>query len=343
MLKFIPILVLVLLASVRVFYAGEQLSTRSQDGFTLPMVEQFNNFVITRTRSILPSVHADLLLGMTIGVDEIKKDTSFYDNLVQVGLVHVVVVSGYNVALVITFLSSVFYNKVRSGNRLALFVGVLVYALICGMQPPVIRAALMGYISYLAMTEGRRLECVNLIVVVGSLMVIAYPPYIVSLSFWLSIGATLGLVFFEPLISRIINVLTFGSKVAKLTPAVDLCTSLACQLTVWPLISYFFGRLSLASPVYNMATLWLIPLCTVSGFIFIVFLLLIPPLAPLVAWSVFPFFDVFVRLVKYFSSIDKGSVDFKISLSTFIIYYVFLGLLAWVEYRRSTKLPAMEK
>lgn len=326
--KHFPLLILALLTVVRVMFS-DLSEKRGGDGFTLPLVKKINASITQRTRKVLPSVHADLLLGMTIGVNEIKNDKIFYDNLVQVGLIHVVVVSGYNVALVIKFINGIFFDRLRSRNKLILFVGVVLYALLCGMQPPVIRAALMGYISYLAMTEGRRIDCLSLILVVCFVMLLIYPKYIVSLSFWLSVGATLGLIFFEPGVSRLVNALFRGNKIKKMLPFEDVCTSLACQIAVWPIISYFFGRVSLISPLYNMFSLWLIPLCTVSGFIFILISQLLPVLAPLVGMVVFPFFDMFVRIVQFFAAIDRGSVDFKLNLAAFIMYYLVLGGVAW--------------
>ena len=319
--KHLPLLILAFLALVRVVLS-DLSDKRTNDGFTLPVVKKINARIVQQTHGVLPSIHADLLLGMTIGVNEIKNDKMFYDNLVQVGLIHVVVVSGYNVALVIKFISGIFFDRLKSRNKFLLFAGVVLYALLCGLQPPVIRAALMGYISYLAMTEGRKVDCLSLILVICFVMILIYPRYIVSLSFWLSVNATLGLIFFEPPISALF-------KRTKLPLFDDLATSLACQIAVWPIISYFFGRVSIISPLYNMASLWLVPLCTISGFIFIFISQLFPFLTPLMGLIVFPFFGMFVRIVKFFAGVDIGNVDLKLNLVVFVVYYVVLIVVAW--------------
>ncbi len=329
MRKHISMLILALLVIIRIVLSPDLSSRNSGDGFTLPVIKKINTRITQQTRAVLPSIHADLLLGMTIGVNEIKNDKMFYDNLVQIGLIHVVVVSGYNVALVIKFISGIFFDRLKPRNKFILFASVVLYALLCGLQPPVIRAALMGYISYLAMTEGRKIDCLSLILVVCFVMLLIYPRYIVSLSFWLSVSATLGLIFFEPALSKAVSGIIKGNSFKKLLPFEDVSTSLACQIAVWPIISYFFGRVSIVSPLYNMASLWLIPLCTVSGFIFILISQLFPFFAPLAGLIVFPFFDIFVRIVKFFAGVDKGNIDFKLNLVTFVMYYGVLIVAAW--------------
>jgi competence protein ComEC len=333
--RWLPLILLACVALIRVMASKDTLYGRHNYSLNLPFFTHINASIIQSVKKSLPSVHADLLLGMTIGVNEIKDDTRFYNALVQVGLIHVVVVSGYNVALVITFFTSLFANKVSSRSRLFVFVGTVLYTLLCGAQPPVVRAALMGYTAYLAKAEGRAIVGLYLVLTVCCLMLIFNPTYIVSLSFWLSVLATLGLIFFEPSVSSVTKSLfkRIHSKIEDYLPVGDLSTSIACQIVVWPLISYFFGRVGLYSPLYNMLTLWLIPLCTVTGFIFILISQFVPFLSGVAGMLVFPFFDLFVRLVNFLSSIDHGNVSFTLNLASFIGYYAILFIVALVILR----------
>lgn len=326
--KYLPSIALLLLVSVRLcidmLVTGELFK---QSTLTIPFAKKIAEDVTLRTREVLPAVHADLLLGMTIGVDTIKGDTKFYQDLITTGLVHVVVVSGYNVALVMNAVSKVFADRLKARNKIVLFVFLLVYTVICGCQPPVIRAAIMGYVSYLALAEGRALNGLILLVDVCLLMLVVFPEFIKSLSFWLSVGSTLGLMFFGHFIGSRMEryCANLPRWVTNILPLEDLSNSLACQLMVWPLISYFFGRVSVVSPIYNMAVLWLVPMCTILGFAFLLTLYLLPFTNSLMVALIMPFYDSFYRVISFFAFLDQGSVQIKITLTFFILYYIALS------------------
>ena len=48
----------------------------------------------------MPSPHAELVLGMVLGIDNFDQLPKFKDTLKRSGTVHVVVVSGFNISLV---------------------------------------------------------------------------------------------------------------------------------------------------------------------------------------------------------------------------------------------------
>ncbi len=321
--KYLPMLMLVIGSLLRVhFYYKVDITRRNINVGTPIIVQTITSSVVETVQYSLPKIPADLLLGMTIGVDSIKQDKTFYQNLITTGLVHVVVVSGYNVALVISFISNIFYQKLRNSNKVYIFIFLALYVILCGMQPPVIRAALMGYIVYLASTEGRSLDGMYLLLFVCLLMVFIMPSNIESLSFWLSSLATLGLMLYQRLIQSSLELFfTPLGKIMKIVPLEDLSSSLACQITVWPLIAYFFGRVSWVSPLYNLFVLWLIPMCTILGFLYLVIAYVLPFLTGIYTLFMLPFFDIFIRAINFFAYIDRGSGESQISLKFFISYY----------------------
>jgi competence protein ComEC len=334
--KYLPIIFLAPLVIFRFLVVNPELFSTPRTGKSvnsssklLSMLAPFTDNLYVRAHQQMASVPANLLLGMTVGIDSIKKDNEFYEALITTGLVHVVVVSGYNVSLVITFINSLFKQKLHLKNRIVLLIILTAYVIVCGAQAPVIRAACMGYIAYMAKTQGRALEGIHLLIVVCLIMLMIWPDYLISISFWLSTAATFGLMIFEPWVKRQINSLfSPNSRLIKMLPLDDLCSSLACQITVWPIISYFMGRISIASPLYNMFLLWLIPICTVLGFVYLGLNILWPGLSQVFLPILLPFYDTFARGVRFFADIDKGSVALKINLRFFSIYYICILLFS---------------
>ena len=141
-----------------------------------------------------------------------------------------------------------------------------------------------------------------------------------SLSFWLSSSATLGLLLFEPVFSSFIKI---G----------DLATTLAAQVVVWPIISAFFGRISLLSPLYNLLLIWTVSPITILGFIFTFCALIWGPLAKIAYIMLHPFIFYFAESARFISIFDKSNLDFKMNVFEMAIYYSCL-LLLWVLWQK---------
>jgi len=91
-----------------------------------------------------------LLLGLLIG-DKSYIPTEEYDTFVDSGLVHIIAVSGGNIAMVVILLSFLlklipFY--VRNGVIILMVIG---YACLCGGDSSVVRATVMGVLTLLVL------------------------------------------------------------------------------------------------------------------------------------------------------------------------------------------------
>jgi competence protein ComEC len=142
------------------------------------------------------------------------------------------------------------------------------------------------------------------------------------MSFQLSFLATLGLIWFLGPIKGIISRL-FKAKGVVFD---DLASTLAAQILVWPLISYRFGSVSIVSPLVNALSLWLIPICTVMGFLFLTGVLLSDLSGIVMSYAIYPFLDIFVGIVNLFDNMPFGSVFMSISPNVLIFYYLVLFL-----------------
>lgn len=264
-----------------------------------------------RILKVLPSPHSELLLGMTVGLNDLDMIPRFNDILISTGTIHVVVVSGYNISLVYSLIFKILGTRYKQIN-VAIGVSIsLIYALISGFEPPVIRAWIMGSLLVLGKLYGRQTQVVYVLVVTGLVMLIINPALIASLSFQLSFLATLGLILFYDNIYQIIPKFRYFTE--------DLAATLSAQLLVVPLISNAFGRISLISPLANMLVLWTVPIITIVGMVVIAI--------PYLAFIVFPFIDIFVRVLSWLGEISNIQLAIKMTSFQLIIYYTFLALL----------------
>lgn len=241
---------------------------------------------------VLPEPRASLLSGIVLGS---KKETepSFYQALKKTGTLHVVVASGANISLVsqplVENLAGFF------SRRVALIFGIIfawVYAVISGFEPPVVRAAIMASIGFLAQFMGREKAALKSLILAGMIMVFFDPLVIFDLGFQLSFSATAGILLFYGKIKPYFLKLSFIGD--------DLSTTLAAQVFVLPIIYFNFKQVSLISPLVNALVLWTIdPLMKLGGLIAGLGLIN-RPLAQLIAYPAWLLLTFFVGTVKFF-------------------------------------------
>jgi len=162
------------------------------------------------------------------------------------GIVHILSVSGSHIVLVagvILWVGRRFRLSMRSSSLIAT-VGILLYASICGFSAPVVRSAVMG-IAVLAAVGMNRMSDAPRSLALAILVMLAYEPFnLFDISFQLSVGCTVGLVFLSP---RIMPYLKFSPEWA----AEPLAVGLGAQAAVLPLISWYFNQFPLASFIAN--------------------------------------------------------------------------------------------
>lgn len=236
----------------------------------------------------VPEPESALLGGLLLGDKRGLGDT-LTDLFRRAGVIHMIVLSGYNVSVVINallFVGLAFLSR-RAAITLAL-TGVVAFAVMTGASETTIRASLMAAITLLAMALHRPSAAFTALCIASAAMAL-YNPHLVlyDLSFQLSVLSTLGLILFS---ARIMPYITWMPEYFGLRET--LATTLATQLTVLPLLIYSVGQVSLVSIITNLAVLWAVPYAMLFGFAAALIALLSPLLA-------FPFSTVAYALLAY--------------------------------------------
>ena len=222
----------------------------------------FKKSFIGKIGEVLPEPYASLLSGLLLGGKQsLGKD--LLDDFRRVGIIHIVVLSGYNITVVgdaimktFSFLPKVF------GMSLGV-VSIILFALMTGGGATVVRASIMALLVVLASATGRTYDITRALFVAGFLMVLHNPAILVfDPSFQLSFMATLGLVILSP---RIKSHLTFVTERFGLRDIVS--ATLATQIFVLPLLLYNTGQLSLVSLPINVLILPTISFTMFFGFL----------------------------------------------------------------------------
>lgn len=208
-----------------------------------------------------------LLEGMLLG-----ERGGFSGELLQafivVGLIHIVVLSGSNIAIVAeaVFRLLGLIRRLPRGWLYALgFAAIVVFALMVGGGAATVRAVIMGAIAILARYLRRPQAALRALIVAAVLMVLWNPLVLFyDNGFILSILATFGLITLAPFIEARLTRLP-SWKNFNLRSIV--ATTLAVEIFILPALLYTSGVFSFFSLPVNALVLPVVPLVMLVGFV----------------------------------------------------------------------------
>jgi competence protein ComEC len=210
-------------------------------------------------RVALPADQAAMLPALVLG-DTSTLTAQTTEEFRVGGLTHLTAVSGANVTIVC---GAVLMTAALVGPRVAVVLAALaLVGFVVVVQPSasVLRAAVMGGITLLAVLSHRRRRAIPVLSACVLMLMIAAPELAVDVGFALSVSATAALVVIAPVWSRRL----VGRGWPK--PMADaVSVAVAAQLVTAPLVAGVSGRFSVVSVVANLAVAVVIPPITVVG------------------------------------------------------------------------------
>ncbi len=205
--------------------------------------ENFKEKVDDKT---LYSVGEALIFG-----DRGNIDTETRKIFVNSGLIHLLAISGLHVGMLITVLLVIFYPLKREFRYIFVAILVAIFPFLTGLKIPVIRVSLMGILFLIGKIKDFRVNSLNILFFVGTVILIISPKAIFSPSFQLSFMAVLGiLLFVEKHKLETSNIYQYFFA--------GIIISVVATLFTTPILTYHFGKFS---PISIVATpIALIPL-----------------------------------------------------------------------------------
>lgn len=230
--------------------------------FLISILFEFKRAFIGKIGEVISSGDTALMSGILLGSqDTISQKVK--DDFRNSGLMHIMVLSGYNITVVgeaVSRTANIWLSKFVSLG----FGGfaIILFALLSGGGASTVRSTIMALIAILGRILGREYDALRALFLVGFLMIV-WNPYtlLYDPSFHLSFLATLGMI----LLSKRIEVKMMWIRFAILREIV--ATTLAVQIFVTPYFLWSMGSVSIISLVSNVFVLPMIPLTMFFGFI----------------------------------------------------------------------------
>ncbi|HZG84131.1 DNA internalization-related competence protein ComEC/Rec2 [Paenibacillus sp.] len=246
----------------------------------LDRVDRVREHMGARLEALFTEPTAGFMKGLLLGVRD-DLDPEQFQAFSQIGLTHILAISGLHVAIYVGALLWLLGKLPLSRERrleLAM-AAVPVYVVLTGMSPSVVRAGLMAAIALYAARRRLLKDGLHILAAAALLMLLWEPYYLYNVSFQLSFAVTAGLIIFTPRAMELLRAI----RPQPLRSAVAV--TLVAQCVSFPLtITYFngFSWLSfpanfLLVPAFSFAVL---PLGTAA----LLLAYVAPPVAPWAAY-----------------------------------------------------------
>lgn len=228
----------------------------------------------------LKSPNLEILGGIVFGDDAVPPPEYIKKSFVNSGLLHILAASGMNVGFIFAFWVFML-KRLKIPYRARILSGMLIvilYTLMTGLGPSVIRAALMLLFVLAGKLIDRDAHSVSLLSLVAVLMLIYNPAYLNDVSFQLSFFVTFGLITTAQTVMQ-----KFPSAVPDWVKAMIVIPVIA-QIWVVPIQMFYFNTISLYAVFANIISSILLSVISFMGFLSSI-LAIIKPIADIMCMS----------------------------------------------------------
>ena len=287
---------------------------------------------------------ASLLIGILLGDDNGLPET-LAEDFRKTGMTHIIAISGFNITLLIWVLLAIGRPFLSlKGTAVFALAWVILYAILVGGDPPVVRATILGgFYLFSAHWLGRPTFAIASLLWAAFFITVAEPLALWDVGFQLSFSATLSLMIFaKPLTAWVNNRirLQFEREIAEKMMGIvteSILVTVAAQLLALPLIMVHFGELSLVSLLANALILPAQPGVMLWGGLATVVGMISPQLGMILGWVAWLFLSYTIGMVRLLATVPWASVALELSWQGTIVIYLLIASVSWVLFQPKKK------
>lgn len=246
------------------------------------------------------------------------------DILVKAGTVHIIAISGLHLGIVafIIVLTLKIIKIPKKPRYILTILLLIVYCILTGARPSVVRAAVMATILLFGYFLEREVNIYNSLSLAALTILAINPWQLFEIGFQLSFLSVISVVWLSPKIKSL-----FPEKLNKIRWIRFLTSVFSVSFAAWfgllPLIAYYF---KIFSPITVLANMIVVPFMTIivaSGFSLVLIGMLVPSLAPIFAASNELFILILFKINSSLVAIPGAYFKLpSISLVYVLLYYI---------------------
>jgi len=268
------------------------------------------------------------------------EDSALVSAMARSGLLHVVAVSGTHVSFLVGSVSLIFKKR---KHVLALCVPIfVVFTVMTGMSPSVIRAAIMQLFVLAASQMDGEADSITSFSAILALILLINPTAGYDIGLQLSFASVLSIILFSGRIYEAIIKRSDSKEIMKKKLidkavkglAAGLSASLGALVFAIPLTAIYFGYVPMYSLIANMLTLWMVSILFTVGFPLCAVGALFPPvgvaLGSVSAWGV----RYIIFVVKFISAIPFSALYTSYNLAAWWIVFAYVVFVVFYVLKR---------
>ncbi|MBP9719529.1 MAG: ComEC/Rec2 family competence protein [Candidatus Levybacteria bacterium] len=276
--------------------------------------------------------HSALAGGLVVG-EKSALGKQLLDDFRKVGLIHIVVLSGYNITIVADAMRRLLLFLPRFWGIFFGGLGVAIFGILVGGGATVVRSCLMAGIALTADLARRDYSVLRALIFVGLIMLIENPKILLhDPSFQLSFLATLGLIFLARPIENKIGFVTerFGLRGI-------VASTFATLIFVSPCILYTMGQISIVGVVVNILVLPFVPVTMLFVFLAGVIGMFSTFVATPFAWVSYFLLSYELFMVNNFAKLPFASLNVgQFSPWLVVGFYVIISIIIYRQNKNAS-------
>ncbi|MEL6604566.1 MAG: ComEC/Rec2 family competence protein [Cyanobacteria bacterium J06614_10] len=267
----------------------------------------------------------NLVSAMTLGRKAVDLPHEIRDSFIAAGLAHTLAASGFHVSLLLALVLGALKAQRPQTRAIAGAIALLVYVGLTGLQPSVIRAALMGAGVLLGLATQQKVNPLGGLLAAAVLILLVNPQWIWDVGFQLSIVATLGLIL---TVGRLMRWLDWMPT----TVAAVLAVPVAAYLWTIPLQLLYFQKLALYSVFLNAIATPLVIVISTGGFISAIAAAIVPIVGSFIAANLYYPIHLLIWIVDKFNQLPGSSIEITGIKGWHVVlsYGVYAVICLWI-------------
>lgn len=255
---------------------------------------------------IIPEPHSALMAGLTIGAKE-SIPKSLLEDFRKTGIIHIIVLSGYNISLVADTMMRIFsFFPMALGMSIGV-LGIVLFTIMAGAGAATVRASIMALLIVLARATGRIYAITWMLFLTGFFMILHNPKILrFDAGFQLSFLATLALIYLAPFFEKKLRFVPRKWKLREIAAA-----TISTQIFVLPLLLYKTGIFSAVSLPVNLLILIFVPATMLFGFFTGVLGMIWGTLSIPFGWISYALLQYELSIVQFFANLPFASFNIK--------------------------------
>lgn len=273
----------------------------------------------------LPQPQVGLAEGLLLGVKR-ALGADYEAAFRETGITHIVVLSGYNIMLVVAFFMFVLANVFPYRVRLIVgIVGIACFALLVGLSATVVRASAMATLLLLVRFGGLTHHILRALFFTGAVMLLMNPLLLFyDIGFQLSFMATFALIVVAP---RVEAWFAWAPDFASIREF--FVATVTTQLFVTPLVLYHIGQTSVVAILVNVLVLPIVPAAMLLTFTTGMVSFVLPFLAAPVAWLAYLLLSYILNIAQTFAQLPFAAITVP-PFSAWVLLLVYgCGAALW--------------